>query len=311
MPQLALVTPDERPLLLVVDDDDALRMMLVHVLEEQGYRVLEARNGREAMTLLWQHKDELATVLLDRNMPEMNGMQTVALMKESHELRWLPVIMETAADRPKEIREAIEAGVFYYLTKPIDLEVLKTVVAAASNEMRHHRQLVREMTDQRATFQLIDACKFKLRTFPEVDAVAGFLANFFPDAERVISGLAELMYNAVEHGNLGVSYEEKTTLVDKGIWRNEIIRRAELPEHKNKFVEVSFRRAPEGCYVTIKDQGKGFSWRDYLHIDPARARDNHGRGIAQANVVNFDALTYNDVGNEVTAFASNNGNLEW
>ncbi len=311
MARSALTPSGERPLLLIADDDDALRMMLVQVLEEQGYNVLQAGNGREAMALIWQHKDTLDAVLLDRHMPEMGGMQVVALMKESRELRWLPVIMETVANRQEEIREGIEAGVFYYLTKPIDMDVLKSVVAVASYETRQHRLLFRELSDQRASFHLIESCKFSLRTLPEADMAAGFLANFFPDAERVISGLAELIHNAVEHGNLGITYDEKTTLVDKGIWRDEIIRRGGLPEFKDKFVEVNFKRSPEGCQVTVKDQGKGFAWRNFLHVDPARASDNHGRGIAQANMVNFDALAYNDIGNEVTAFASNSKSLEW
>lgn len=302
---------EERPLLLVVDDDEALRMLLVHVLEELGYHVLEAANGREAMKLIWEHKDRLEAVVLDRNMPEMNGMNVVALMKESRELRWLPIIMETVADRPAEIQEAVAAGVFYYLTKPIDMEVLKTVIAVASRETRQYRGLVNELTKHNSGYQCIETCQFRLRTLVEADAVAGLLANLFGDPERAVAGLAELIYNAVEHGNLGISYDEKSKLIESGSWRQEVVRRLELPEFKDKYVEVSFRREPQGCYVTVADQGKGFRWRDYMHIDPARARDNHGRGIAQANMVNFDGLAYNDKGNQVTAFAANAANLEW
>ena len=63
--------------------------------------------------------------------------------------------------------------------------------------------------------------------------------------------------------------------------------------------------------MKIIDTGKGFQWRKYMEIDPARAQDNHGRGIAQANAVSFDQLEYNDIGNEVTAFVSNEAELDW
>lgn len=311
MAQVALAPKETRPQLVVAEDDDALRLLLAHMLEECGYAVHQARTGREAMALIWQYKNALDAVVVDRNMPEIGGMQMVAMMKESRELRWLPIIMETVSKRPKEIREGIDAGVFYYLTKPIDMEVLKSVMAAASREMQQHRALVRELTTDNATYKLIENCSIKLRTFTEADPVAGYLANFFPDAERVISGLSELIYNAIEHGNLGISYDEKTLLLEKGVWREEVNRRAELDEHKKKYVDVNFKRTPEGCFVSIKDQGRGFNWRDYLYIDPARAADNHGRGIAQANMVNFDKLSFNDRGNEVTAFASNKKALEW
>lgn len=317
MGQSALVDSEHRhadggdPLLLVVEDDDVLRLLLVHVLQGQGYTVLEASNGRQALALIRENKDRLQTVVLDRNMPEMGGMNVVALMNESRELRSLPVIMVTAAGRPEEIEEGIKAGVFYYLTKPVDMGVLVSVVSAACREISQHRTLVKELAEHRAGFQIIESCRFKLRTLAEADTMAGLLANSFPDAERVVSGLAELMYNAIEHGNLGIFYHEKTALIERGVWREEIIRRLELPEHKTKDIEVTFRREPQGCYVTVADRGKGFRWREYLYIDSSRARDNHGRGIAQANMVNFDGLAYNDVGNQVTAFSANAAQLGW
>ena len=54
-----------------------------------------------------------------------------------------------------------------------------------------------------------------------------------------------------------------------------------------------------------------FEWKKYLHIDPARAADNHGRGIAQARAVSFTKLQYNDIGNQATAFVDHQKPLEW
>jgi len=238
-------------------------------------------------------------------------MQVVARLKESRDLPWLPIIMQTTEKRPEEMREGIEAGVFYYLTKPVDLELLKSVVAAAVSEAQQHSRLLRELSNQRGNFQLIEMCKFHLSTLEEADMLSGFLANLFPVPEKVVSGLWELLCNAVEHGNLGIGYAEKTGLLNKGTWRDEVIRRAELPENNGKRVEVVFNRTPEGCGVTITDQGAGFPWRNFLHIDPSRSTDNHGRGIAQANLVSFDKLTYNPAGNEVTASVNNRKELEW
>jgi hypothetical protein len=84
-----------------------------------------------------------------------------------------------------------------------------------------------------------------------------------------------------------------------------------LPEHMGKNVEVLFRKKEEGFSIKIIDSGNGFEWKNYLHVDPSRALDSHGRGIAQANYISFDRLAYNDMGNEVTCFVNKEETLEW
>ena len=178
-------------------------------------------------------------------------------------------------------------------------------------EVRQQKILGVELKQHKTSFNLIETCKFRCRSLQEVEGLACFIANCYTDAERVVSGLAELLINAVEHGNLGISYQEKTWLLNEGTWRDEIIRRVELPEHKDKSVEVILQRRSNGVYVKIIDVGKGFEWRKYLDVDPSRAQDNHGRGIAQANAMSFDRISYNDKGNEVVAFVSNESELDW
>lgn len=296
---------------LAVDDDRTMRMMLQAQLEELGHEVLTACDGKEAWGVIQKEKDKLDVILLDREMPELNGLEVVALIKKDPVLKNIPVIMQTGSDHPEQIKQGIDAGVYYYLTKPIDEEVLKSVLSAAVREVRQQKVLGTELKQHKTSFNLIDTCKFHYRSLPEAESLACFIANCYTDAERVVSGLAELLINAVEHGNLGIGYEEKTRLLNEGTWRDEIIRRADLPEHKDKLIEVVLRRKANGVYVKIYDGGKGFEWRKYMDIDPARAQDNHGRGIAQANAISFDRVSFNDKGNEVTAFVSNEPELDW
>lgn len=304
-------SPQKKPLILAVDDDRIMRMALVNMLEELGYEVLEAVNGQVALDIILRQYESLDAVLLDREMPVMDGMQLVKKMKENRDLRNIPIIMQTGSNRPEQIKQGIDAGAFYYLTKPVDQDVLKSVLSAAVRETEQHRLLSTELRKHKTSFNLMENCKFKIKTLSEAEQLASFLVNCFPDPGRAISGLAELLINAVEHGNLGITYDEKTTLIDTGTWRDEINRRAELPENKDKSVEVHFARKLKGSFVSIKDEGKGFDWKNFLQVDPARSSDNHGRGIAQANMVSFDKLTYNEIGNEVVAYIGNDQTLEW
>ena len=296
---------------LVVDDDRIIRVIIQKRIEGLGYIVETAVNGKDAIEKLTMDDRGFDVIVLDREMPEMNGLEVVARMKADRDLRKIPIIMATGSDSPEDIKKGIDAGVFYYLTKPIDDEVLKSVFVSAIREVETQKILKHELQKHKASFNLIHSSTFYLHTISEAEDLAAFLANCYPDPERVITGLAELITNAVEHGNLEISYEDKSDLIERGIWREEIDRRTALPEHKDKKVEVVFRRNEEGPSVKIEDEGKGFEWRRFLEIDPARATHNHGRGIAQANAVSFDELRYNTAGNQVIAIVRNEEELEW
>ena len=108
-----------------------------------------------------------------------------------------------------------------------------------------------------------------------------------------------MLVNAVEHGNLGISYAEKSQLVQADKWAAEVERRLELPDNQEKFVEVLFSSDDREIAIRVKDHGSGFDWKPFLQIDPDRAFDPHGRGIAMARMLSFETLEYLGCGNEV------------
>jgi hypothetical protein len=109
------------------------------------------------------------------------------------------------------------------------------------------------------------------------------------------------MVNAVEHGNLGVSYQEKSLLKWDGDWEAEIHRRLALPQFRDRFATIRLERTPESVVFTISDQGNGFEWHKFLIFDPDRAFDPNGRGIAMARMMSFSSLEYQGCGNVVVA----------
>ena len=301
----------QTPRILVVDDDRTIRTLVAGKIEDLGYEVEEEVNGVKTLEFLRDTENTVDVIFLDREMPEMNGLEVVKQMKEDKRLRKIPVIMVTGSGKPEQIREGLDAGVFYYLTKPFEKEVLASVLQSALREVAQQKTLSAELQKHKTGFNLIKTCTFCFQSLAEAEHLAAFLAHCFPDPERVLSGLAELLINAVEHGNLAITYDEKTELIDKGTWREEIDRRATLSEYKGRVVLADFKRAEEETSIRITDEGAGFEWQRYLEIDPARAMDNHGRGIAQALAVSFDDIAFNEAGNEVTAIFRNEEELEW
>lgn len=307
----ALLDREEPVNILAVEDDSVSMGFLEAQIKGLGHSIIMATDGQEALTSLDVHRRNIDVVLMDREMPIMDGLTAVKRMKASPQFRNIPVIMVTGADSVKEMQEGLDAGVFYYLTKPVEENMLRSVLAAAVREARQQRTLATELSKHRTSFNLIESCKFRFRTLADAESLAAFIANCFPEPERVLPGVAELLINAIEHGNLGLGYERKTTLIDSGTWRGEIERMQNLPQNEDKYAYATISHKDGGTYIVVEDQGAGFEWRDYLRIDPARAGDNHGRGIAQANTVSFDKLGYNEVGNRVIAFVGRDKDLDW
>ena len=297
--------------ILVVEDNRIERMFMEEQIRELGHSMMAAEDGQQALDTLRSMEIPVDVILMDRMMPVMDGLTAVRRIKDDPRLRNIPIIMITGAATAKEMQEGIDAGVFYYLVKPVNEDVLKSVLLAATREAQQNRALSEELTRHKSSFNLIDTCKFRFRTAEEAESLSAFMAHCFPDPQRVLPGLAELMTNAVEHGNLEIGYDRKTDLIESGTLRAELQRRQSLPEYKDRIVEAVITHKDNGIYVVVTDQGQGFNWRRYMSIEPARAKDNHGRGIAQANAISFDQLTYNEQGNQAIAFVSKTGQIEW
>ena len=306
MPMKRLVDP----FTIFAVEDDRLALGLIEMrLEQLGHRCHTARSGEEALTWLeaLAPAEFPAAILLDREMPGMGGLALVRQLKSLPQLRHIPIVMLTGSQAPEQISEGIDAGVFYYLGKPIQPSILASVLAAALRESEQRRRLFSELTHHQAAFQLLRGVELFLRTLEEAEDAAAFLATAYPDPQRSVSGIVELLFNAVEHGNLGIGYAEKTDLIARESWRSEIAHRLTLPAHAEKKVRVVYRlqqegKETDGHYLQISDEGAGFDHHPYMRIDPARAGHNHGRGIASANLLAFDALRYLPPGNQVIAY---------
>lgn len=290
---------ETNPCILIVDDEPFNVDILLEYLEETGYLAESAGDGQAAWELLEADPHRYDVVILDRMMPRMNGMEVLARIKAHPVLQSIPVILQTAMAAKDEILEGLQAGAYYYLTKPFDEEVLLSVLGTAVDDRLRYKRALEGSNVASRTFGLLREGAFSFRDLMSARDVATVLANAFPDPQRVVIGLTELLINAVEHGNLGITYDEKSRLRDEDRWESEVEARLSDPAYADREVEVNYRREPDCIRVAIRDQGSGFDWQKYVDIDPARAFDTHGRGIAMSRMISFDTLEYRGCGNEV------------
>jgi CheY-like chemotaxis protein/anti-sigma regulatory factor (Ser/Thr protein kinase) len=287
--------------ILLVDDATFNLKILQKYLSNEQYSLELAHSGSEAWQKLQTNPDKYHVVLLDQVMPDLSGTEVLNRMKHHHILKYVPVIFQTASTAEADILAGLEAGAHYYLTKPFSIGELQAVVRAAVTEYMQVISLNLRLRKETDGLKLMDYGEFTLKTLQEADALASVLANACPSPEKAILGISELLINAIEHGNLNISYEEKSKLWNKGIWANEIDRRLNLPENVGKIVRVKYKKTLNSVKIRITDEGHGFSWDKFMAFDPSRAYDTHGRGIATAKKISFDEIQYFDKGNIVEA----------
>ena len=111
------------PVVVVAEDSSDTRHMLKRALEIKGYRVLEARNGREAVDLTREYDPHL--IIVDLNMPELDGLETIKHVRQMQDTaEQVPIVAITAFDVYGMEKAAREAGCNEYISKPLDLDEL-------------------------------------------------------------------------------------------------------------------------------------------------------------------------------------------
>ena len=158
---------------LIVDDSAVNRMLLARHLASIGIDALEAGDGRSALEKLNAANGEVAIVLLDVVMPEMDGYETLAAIKSDESLRHIPVIMISGIDELDSVARCIEMGAADYLPKPFNPVILAARVRASLADKRLHDLEVEHAARQAALLATIERQKTELARFlsPQVAAL--------------------------------------------------------------------------------------------------------------------------------------------
>jgi DNA-binding response OmpR family regulator/DNA-binding CsgD family transcriptional regulator len=108
--------------ILIVDDDLQILELIVKILKAKGYKAVVANNGRKALAVV--EKTEPDLILMDWNMPEMNGLETIGHLKKNPKTAQIPIIMLTSQSSSDYVVRGFEAGAIDYIKKPIDIPEL-------------------------------------------------------------------------------------------------------------------------------------------------------------------------------------------
>ena len=297
---------DPTTIVLVVDDDPLCRTMIRHMLEPDNIMVIETDSIQSTWELLEANSlVDFDVILLDRNLPDGDGMDLLPRLRQSSKLKMVPVIIQSGIRSNDEISNgiSISKGAYHYLEKPYRREMLRTLIRIAVRESKERHFLVSKIEKDIDSFAFMTRSEYEIRTLDDARILTPFLAKMFPNPESASSGIIELLINAIEHGNLEIGYQKKGALLEQNMWLHEIERRMVLPKYAQRMVQIKVERKHDRIILEIADQGPGFDWHKFDTISEDCLFKLHGRGIALARNSSFDGMVYSPTGNIVSCWA--------
>lgn len=195
-------------IVLVVEDDNEMRELLRVELEAEGFIVLTATNGAEAVSKARSREPDV--ILMDIQMPKMNGIEATRVLKEDQDTRHIPVIMVTSVEKEEGVIEGLEAGAIDYITKPFFLPELKARIGAVLRFVNLYNELItvkEQIIKQNMSEMIRDIISLvKVSTNESLDEISQHLN----DLQRSQKYISQDDLNLIEN----ISYNVKSSVVN-------------------------------------------------------------------------------------------------
>lgn len=282
---------------LIVEDDPASLNYLEIILGKEGLQYKTATNGEEGLEIFKEYKPHI--VLSDINMANMNGIELLAAIKKIQPQTI--VIMLTAYNSEDFVIEAMRYGANNYLKKPIFRDSIIGL-------LRKYKNIILSRNTHSKIQSFVKKHSFTMEIGNDMDILPYIINHLIESVELVFKedecmgirlGLDEIVINAIEHGNLNITYVEKTQAIKNNTLEKLHESRRNAPENIQKKVTIQFEMNDTFCEWIIKDQGKGFN--PSLIPNPILTESTeslHGRGIFITQF-QFDEMEYTENGTMV------------
>jgi DNA-binding response OmpR family regulator len=293
--------------ILIVDDDKYISLLLYNFLDDEGYLCETAENGLEALERI-RKGNTYDMVLLDFVMPQMNGLEFLAAVRETEPA--LPVMMISGYRTRENTLEALKLGAIGFIKKPFSLNmVLKNLrlVLHASRKKQGQGPII--------SFLKKGSMEFAFKSGQiEPDKVSLYLANHLgemgfiegPRISTVALAFSEVITNALEYGNLELPvnyFLENQGTETRQFIEDQKKERLSIPHFADRVIRLHYSFENDNTRVTVTDEGPGFNVdkiREFLANPSEAAGANYvGPGLILLKYA-VDEIIFNDKGNEVT-----------
>ena len=196
--------------------------------------------------------------------------------------------------------QAIRSGACNYFKKPFNSAELVYAIGVLAELVDHRKGQKFDssiLTGETKTFVMGNGFE---QVYPVISELTRTISGYPFDVESVQIALLEMITNAIEHGNLGITLQQKQEALQEGTLKDLYRIRASSPECAGRKVEIHYEFTPTRAAFTITDEGRGFNCAKLPDPDdPRNIMDVSGRGIIMTRLL-MDETTYNEKGNSVT-----------
>jgi serine phosphatase RsbU (regulator of sigma subunit)/CheY-like chemotaxis protein len=281
--------------ILIIDDNNDLLEYLKDFFMIYNYEVILAETGNEGIDKFREYLPDI--VISDMRLPDKNGNIVVKEIKEIN--KDVPIIIITGFSDKQLILSAMRNGALDLLKKPFKPKDLRYLINKIDTLFRKIKV--------KLSSSFVEWEKRELRISNDIYVISPVVNFIFSNIDYISedvsfmkNGLQELLINAVEHGNLNISYDEKQELLEKGDYNRHLREKAELPEYMDKSVKIKIFSTPDYLKIIIEDMGNGFDLSSIPDPEnPENFLKESGKGILMA-LHAYDKVDYNDLGNCVT-----------
>jgi len=284
--------------ILVIDDEEPVREVLGVALSENGYSVFEAENGRNGVQKFIEVNPDIT--ITDVNMPEMSGIDVTRKIKEMRSDA--DVVIMTGYGTEDLVIQSLRSGATNYIKKPVDFNELMSILDSLilKRENRKRFEVLKEIVVKEE--KTLSIGNNIARIWGTVNQILFNLPSKIEEisVEGLKIGLYEILVNAIEHGNLGITYEEKKESLSNNTYNTLLKHRLEEADKAGKKVKIKSVFSRSHLQVEIEDEGNGFNYKQLSFLEePETLLSAHGRGILLASLY-FDVIEYHGRGNSVT-----------
>lgn len=248
--------------------------------------------------------------IIDFGDPNIDGMKCLKIIQDDPWLLFGGIIAITNTHDERVKLEQLKEPNFLFVSAREDFEsnskqILK--ILQENGSFLQNRGLVKIIDTHKQGCFISDSNHFAVTFYSNLISTYLYNTDRISNADRISSQcvMMELLTNALEHGNCGISYEEKIKWTESGKDISDLIKeKIQNPAIRNKKIYINYDISPERTKISIKDEGKGFDWKS--RIAPEIPKRGMGIKMALGMAKN---MAYNEIGNEVSFEIKNQKNI--
>ncbi len=281
--------------ILIIDDNVDLLEYLKDFFMIYNYEVILAESGNEGIEKFREFAPDV--VISDIRLPDKSGNIVVKEIKEIDNN--VPIIVITGYSDHNLILSAMKNGAVELLKKPFKPKDLKYLVSKIETLFKKIKVKLSSSFLQWEKRHL--KISNDIHLIPSVtDFIFSNIDYLFGELSFMKIGLQEILINAIEHGNLNISYEEKQRILTSGDYHRHLREKAANPPYMDKYVDIKVFSTPQYLKIIVEDMGDGFDLSEIPDPEnPENFLNELGKGIMMT-LNAFDDVKYNDKGNCVT-----------